>query len=117
VRTEKTPFIARVWMVQGSESLQALARQASPWACQRLPRAHQRLGPEDPGMSVLSVYRDHACVVRFERTSMPDADQRRVLQGLREPAIERRFVVLIQRGRGLVEEQPVGLEEEGAGDG
>ena len=48
---------------------------------------------------------------------MPDADPRRVPQGLSEPAIERRFVVLVQRGRGLVEEQPVGLDEEGSGDG
>jgi hypothetical protein len=28
VRTEKTPFIARVWMVQGSEPLKDIARQA-----------------------------------------------------------------------------------------
>ena len=48
---------------------------------------------------------------------MPDADQCRVPQVLREPAIERRFVVLVQRGRGLVEEQPIGLEHKGSRNG
>ena len=36
-------------------------------------------------MSVLAVYRDHACVVRFERAPMPDADQRRVSKASARP--------------------------------
>ena len=47
---------------------------------------------------------------------MPDADHRRCRQGIGDQAIERRLLLLIGRRGGLIEEQPVRLDQEGAGD-
>src|SRR3984893_542734 len=68
--------------------------------------------PGTPG----SVDRDHPGVIGLERAAMPDADHRRFRQDISDHAIERRLFLLIGRRGGLIQEQPVRLDQAGPGD-